>query len=45
MEDDNNAPLPDAALDHIEKQLDLLYEVLEQRGLPAGSAAAQRLFS
>ncbi|HOI67521.1 MAG TPA: cell division protein ZipA C-terminal FtsZ-binding domain-containing protein [Thiomonas arsenitoxydans] len=43
--DDNNAPLPDAALDHIEKQLDLLYEVLEQRGLPAGSAAAQRLFS
>ena len=43
--DDNNAPLSDAALDHIEKQLDLLYEVLDQRGLPAGSAAAQRLFS
>ncbi|MCE1162207.1 MAG: cell division protein FtsZ [Thiomonas sp.] len=43
--DDNNAPLSDAALDHIEKQLDMLYEVLDQRGLPAGSAAAQRLFS
>ena len=43
--DDNNAPLPDAALDHIEKQLDMLYDVLEHRGLPAGSAAAQRLFS
>lgn len=43
--DDNNAPLPDVALDHIEKQLDMLYEVLDQRGLSAGSAAAQRLFS
>jgi len=43
--DDNDAPLTDAALDHIEKQLDMLYEVLEQHGLSAGSAAAQRLFS
>lgn len=43
--DDNDAPLSDAALDHIEKQLDMLYEVLEQHGLPAGSPAAQRLFS
>jgi len=43
--DDNNAPLSDAALDHIEKQLDRLYQVLDQHGLPAGSPAAQRLFS
>lgn len=43
--DDNDAPLSDAALDHIEKQLDMLYAVLEKHGLPAGSAAAQRLFS
>ncbi len=43
--DDNNAPLSDAALDHIEKQLGMLYEVLDQHGLSAGSAAAQRLFS
>lgn len=43
--DDNGAPLSDAALDRIEKQLDVLYATLEQRGLPAGSAAAQRLFS
>ena len=43
--DDNGMILSDAALDHIEKQLGMLYEVLEQRGLAAGSAAAQRLFS
>jgi hypothetical protein len=43
--DDNNAPLSDAALDHIEKQLGMLYDVLDQHGLSAGSAAAQRLFS
>lgn len=43
--DDNGMPLSDAALDHIERQLGMLYEVLEQRGLPAGSAATQRLFS
>jgi hypothetical protein len=43
--DDNNAPLSDAALDHIEKQLGVLYDVLDQHGLSAGSAAAQRLFS
>lgn len=43
--DDNGMTLTDTALDRIEKQLDMLYATLDQRGLPAGSAAAQRLFS
>lgn len=43
--DDNGMSLSDAALDHIEKQLGRLYDVLDQRGLAAGSPAAQRLFS
>jgi hypothetical protein len=43
--DDNGAPLSSASLDQIELQLDRLYAALDARGLPAGSAAAQRLFS
>ena len=43
--DDNGAPLSPAALDQIELQLQQLYAALDARGLPAGSAAAQRLFS
>jgi hypothetical protein len=43
--DDNGAPLSPASLDQIEQQLERLYAALDARGLPAGSAAAQRLFS
>lgn len=43
--DDNGAPLSPAAMDQIDAQLQQLYAALDQRGLPAGSPAAQRLFS
>jgi hypothetical protein len=43
--DDNGAPLSPAALDQIERQLLQLYAAFNARGLPAGSAAARRLFS
>ncbi len=43
--DDNGAALSAAALDQIEGQLRQLYAALDARGLHAGSASAQRLFS
>ena len=43
--DDNGAPLSPAAMDQIDAQLQHLYAALDQRGLPAGSPATQRLFS
>ncbi len=43
--DDNGAPLSAAVMEQIDAQLQHLYAVLDQRGLPAGSPAAQRLFS
>lgn len=43
--DDNGQPLSDAGFAHIGAQLARLYEALQSRELPAGSAAARRLFS
>ncbi|MGI4814799.1 MAG: cell division protein ZipA C-terminal FtsZ-binding domain-containing protein [Janthinobacterium lividum] len=43
--DDQGRPLPESMLLSIEKQLLTLYAKLEQAGIPAGSAAARRLFS
>ncbi len=43
--DDNGAALSAAALDQIDGQLRQLYAALDARGLHAGSASAQRLFS
>jgi hypothetical protein len=43
--DDQSRPLPETALAAIEKQLLALYAKLEQAGMPAGSAAARRLFN
>lgn len=43
--DDQSRPLPEPALAAIEKQLLALYAKLEQAGIPAGSAAARRLFN
>jgi len=43
--DDSRRVLPDASLQAIDDRLMTLYARLEQAGLPAGSAAARRLFS
>lgn len=43
--DDSRRILPDASLQAIDDRLMTLYARLEQAGLPAGSAAARRLFS
>ncbi|WP_413194865.1 cell division protein ZipA C-terminal FtsZ-binding domain-containing protein [Pararobbsia alpina] len=43
--DDQRRPLPDSALEAIERQLLTLYAKLEKAGIPAGSPAARRLFS
>lgn len=43
--DDNQRPVPEAALVAIERQLDGLYAQLDSRGLAAGSPLALRLFS
>ncbi|RKP54645.1 cell division protein ZipA C-terminal FtsZ-binding domain-containing protein [Pararobbsia silviterrae] len=43
--DDQRRTLPESALEAIEKQLLTLYAKLEHAGIPAGSAAARRLFS
>lgn len=43
--DDNMRPLTEASFVAIFAQLEKLYEKLEARGMPAGSSAAQRLFS
>ncbi len=43
--DDNQVPLPEAAMDVIEAELEQLYTTLEQHELAAGSALARRLFS
>jgi ZipA, C-terminal FtsZ-binding domain len=43
--DDQQRPLPEAALLAIDKQLMTLYAKLEEAGIPAGSAATRRLFS
>ncbi|MCX8521451.1 MAG: cell division protein FtsZ [Rhodoferax sp.] len=43
--DDNGQPLTAESLDIIGKELETLYNTLEQRDLAAGSAVARRLFS
>lgn len=43
--DDNLQPLTEASFVAIQKKLGALYEQLENRGIPAGSSAAVRLFS
>lgn len=43
--DDNLQPLTEASFVAIQKKLDGLYEALDNRGIPAGSSAAVRLFS
>lgn len=43
--DQNGYPLPPQALDTIGSDLQALYDTLDARGLPAGSALARRLFS
>ena len=43
--DDLDQPLTPAALDIVGKELEHLYDTLEQRDLAAGSAVARRLFS
>ncbi|HEX7955140.1 MAG TPA: cell division protein ZipA C-terminal FtsZ-binding domain-containing protein [Burkholderiales bacterium] len=45
LADDNRAMLNDDGLDRIRVQLRAIYATMEQRGLQAGSALAQRLFS
>jgi hypothetical protein len=45
LSDDIGVPITLQAFDAIARQLDELYGVLESRDLPAGSAAARRLFS
>lgn len=45
LADDNRAVLNDAGLDKIRNQLRAIYATMEKRGIPAGSDAAQRLFS
>ena len=43
--DDNKKPVGQAALDRIGRQLERIYGAMDARGIPAGSPAAQRLFS
>jgi hypothetical protein len=43
--DDHRKPVGQAALDRIGRQLERIYGQMEARGIPAGSPAAQRLFS
>jgi hypothetical protein len=45
LADDNRALLNDVGLDKIRNQLRAIYAMMEHRGIPAGSKAAQRLFS
>lgn len=45
LADDNRVALNDVGLDKIRNQLRAIYSKMEHRGIPAGSAAAQRLFS
>jgi FtsZ-interacting cell division protein ZipA len=45
LADDNRALLNDVGLDKIRNQLRAIYAMMEHRGIPAGSQAAQRLFS
>lgn len=43
--DDNRKPVGQAALDRIGRQLERIYGQMDERGIPAGSPAAQRLFA
>jgi hypothetical protein len=43
--DDNQAPFGPAAFDAIATQLQPVYELMQQQGIPAGSPLARRLFS
>jgi FtsZ-interacting cell division protein ZipA len=43
--DDHKKPIGQAALERIGRQLERIYTAMEARGIPAGSPAAQRLFS
>jgi hypothetical protein len=43
--DDNRKPVGQAALDRIARQLERIYGQMDAQGIPAGSPAAQRLFS
>lgn len=45
LADDNRVLLNDAGLDKIRTQLRAIYDVMEQRGIQAGSPVALRLFS
>ncbi|MGH6630361.1 MAG: cell division protein ZipA C-terminal FtsZ-binding domain-containing protein, partial [Burkholderiales bacterium] len=45
LADDNRVALNDVGLDKIRNQLRAIYSKMEHRGILAGSAAAQRLFS
>lgn len=43
--DDNRVMLNDSGLEKIRNQLRSIYEIMEQRGIPAGSKSARHLFS
>lgn len=43
--DDNRTLLNDSGLEKIRNQLRAIYEAMDQRGIPAGSATARQLFS
>ncbi len=43
--DDNRVMLNDSGLEKIRNQLRSIYEIMEQRGIPAGSESARHLFS
>ena len=43
--DDNRAMLNESGLDKIRNQLRLIYDAMEQRGIPAGGDTARQLFS
>ncbi|CFW33753.1 membrane protein [Bordetella pertussis] len=45
MVDDQGRPLQDGADAVIDERLQVLFEQLDQAGLPAGSARAQRVFA
>jgi len=45
LTDDNGVALPASAMEVIARELDQLYDVLEQREFAAGSSLARRLFS
>jgi FtsZ-interacting cell division protein ZipA len=43
--DDNRKPIGQAALEAIGQELDRIHATMDERGIPAGSALALRLFT